>query len=413
MSRATARIRQGAGIRRLAACLFQASLLAYVELGWIAVEGPGPAILAAAALLNLLAYATAIAGWERLGRLAHFASPVWGVAAWASLTYLSGGVASSLFVAGFWFEILVSVLSHSVPGILVIAALSLGGLWAQQNALGLEGAMGPLSLQTSLLAIAGASAAWVRHTWGGRQERLASSLDEQKRRLLATEEELEDARTLARLGERNARIGHGLKNAVHSLRGFTALIERKADRAALDSGAFRGLSQAIDQLDSLAHETLRPGSSENGVGHTGCEELRELVRATFAELTAVYPGLDCRLVGEVDGAPVGAPRRILAEVLSNLAKNGAESMEGRGELTVRVHRADGTVCIDVCDRGPGVAPELAERVFRPGLSTKARGHGMGLYISRRLVEAHGGTLSLTPEGAGASFRIVLPESSRA
>jgi two-component system, LuxR family, sensor kinase FixL len=63
----------------------------------------------------------------------------------------------------------------------------------------------------------------------------------------------------------------------------------------------------------------------------------------------------------------------------------------------------------VADSGPGVAPDVAERLFSPFMSTKADGMGVGLSICRRIVEAHGGAMWLeTPDGGGADFRFRLP-----
>lgn len=416
-----ARIRAGVGIRHLAEALFLASLLAYVRLGWVTLDPRSLPILGLALGLDLVALALALLGppsWEaRTNRLA----PIWGIAAWAALTHLGGGARTSLFVAGFWFEILLSAPTLSVRGGLGVSALALAALWGQQIPIGfaggLEGPLGHLALQSSLLVLAGGLTAWLRHTWTRRQELLALQLDEQGRRLARTEEELADARTLAALGERNARLGHGLKNAVHILRGYRTLLERRSRRDGVDPTALRGLEEAIEQIDFLARETLYPvprkeapanGRTKAAGDGVDSGELRALLETILIEAEAGSPGVSCKLEGESADVRLTVPRAVLAEVLTNLVRNGIEAMGGTGELVVRLERQDGRLHIDVRDAGPGLDPAIVPHLFRAGRTTKPGGTGMGLYLSRRLMEAHGGTLSLSTGGAGASFRITLP-----
>ena len=71
--------------------------------------------------------------------------------------------------------------------------------------------------------------------------------------------------------------------------------------------------------------------------------------------------------------------------------------------------ASGREALEVADRGPGIAPEVQERLFEPFVTTKRSGTGLGLAIARRVVEAHGGTIAAAPrDGGGTVFRLVLP-----
>ncbi len=407
----TPAVARGEGTRHLATFLFQASLLGYVALGWLPIDHRGPPLLAVAMVANLVAFLVTLRGPSALRRAVHVAAPLGGIATWTLLAHWSGGAANSLFLAGLWFEIILSGLTHSVRGILVIATLAFAAIWGQQLPLGIDEVLGPLSIQSSLLLLAGATTAWIRHSWGGRQARLTTRLGEEERRRTLTEQELEDARALAVLGERNARLGHELKNAVHSMKGFSTLLQRDLTRAGLDSPALRGLAGSIEQLDVLARETLRPSSNGQPSSLTRAEVF-ELADETLSDLTLRYPELDCRVEGErATAGRLGVSTGVLAEILTNLIQNGVEAMEGRGELVVRIHGPVETIRIEVSDRGPGISNELANRIFRAGQTTKADGHGMGLYIARRLVEAAGGHLSVGPNehaSPGSTFRISLP-----
>jgi PAS domain S-box-containing protein len=102
----------------------------------------------------------------------------------------------------------------------------------------------------------------------------------------------------------------------------------------------------------------------------------------------------------------------LQQVLINLIMNAVEAMRtstGRPrELLIRSARKPDGVLVQVQDSGPGIEPELRDRIFEPFFTTKGEGTGMGLSISRSIIESHGGQLSLLPASRGALFQFALP-----
>jgi two-component system sensor kinase FixL len=93
-------------------------------------------------------------------------------------------------------------------------------------------------------------------------------------------------------------------------------------------------------------------------------------------------------------------------------RNAIEAMRDskRRELIVRtLHENDDTIAVTVQDTGPGIAEEIAEQLFKPFVTTKAGGMGIGLSISKRIVESHGGEMTVSRnEAGGATFRFTLP-----
>jgi PAS domain S-box-containing protein len=110
---------------------------------------------------------------------------------------------------------------------------------------------------------------------------------------------------------------------------------------------------------------------------------------------------------QVPGDPVQ-----LQQVLINLIVNAIEAMrtstDRPRELQIRLEKRARGIVVQVQDSGPGIAPELAARIFEPFFTTKAEGIGMGLSISRSIIESHGGQLSIAPGSQGAVFQFTLP-----
>jgi PAS domain S-box-containing protein len=102
----------------------------------------------------------------------------------------------------------------------------------------------------------------------------------------------------------------------------------------------------------------------------------------------------------------------LQQVLINLVMNAVEAMRPSTErpqkLLIRSAKNGDGVLVQVQDSGPGIEPELRDRIFEPFFTTKAEGTGMGLAISRSIIESHGGQLSLGPASQGALFQFALP-----
>jgi signal transduction histidine kinase len=108
---------------------------------------------------------------------------------------------------------------------------------------------------------------------------------------------------------------------------------------------------------------------------------------------------------------VRADRVQLQQVLMNLMLNGIEAMSGtdaNGELTIRSRREDGQVVVSVSDTGVGLPADKMDQIFSSFFTTKPAGTGMGLSISRSIVESHGGRLWASNNDRGATFHFTLP-----
>jgi signal transduction histidine kinase len=117
---------------------------------------------------------------------------------------------------------------------------------------------------------------------------------------------------------------------------------------------------------------------------------------------------------EITGAapPVVADADMLRVVFQNVLLNGAHAVQGRGRIRVAVE-PNGTTCqIAITDSGPGISPDIRDKIFTPFFTTKSRGSGLGLPTVKRLIEAHGGQVAIDcPAAGGTTVTIQLPMSA--
>jgi signal transduction histidine kinase len=89
-------------------------------------------------------------------------------------------------------------------------------------------------------------------------------------------------------------------------------------------------------------------------------------------------------------------------------------MGGQGEIRIRASARDANVVVDICDNGPGMPPEIRERIFEPFYTTKAPGSGtgLGLHISHNVIARHGGRITVRSQPGETCFEVVLPRERR-
>ncbi|MBL4559512.1 MAG: HAMP domain-containing histidine kinase [Labilibaculum sp.] len=116
-------------------------------------------------------------------------------------------------------------------------------------------------------------------------------------------------------------------------------------------------------------------------------------------------------VKEVDTAVVPLNKELFSWVIENLSKNAVDAMEGKGELKFLVSSKANQFIIDISDTGKGIARNQFKTIFKPGFTSKKRGWGLGLSLSKRIIEKyHRGKIFVVSSemGSGAVFRIILP-----
>jgi signal transduction histidine kinase len=161
------------------------------------------------------------------------------------------------------------------------------------------------------------------------------------------------------------------------------------------------LTKIVDLFSKIGAETaLTPNNVNEVVGETVMYFRSRIPR----NVTLSYNGLAM--------APVKANINVVLFewVVENLLKNALDAMQGHGDIDVNISATEKTVTIDVSDTGKGIAKNNWKRIFEPGYTTKTRGWGLGLSLSRRIVEDyHRGRIAVVKSevGHGTTFRITL------
>jgi signal transduction histidine kinase len=125
--------------------------------------------------------------------------------------------------------------------------------------------------------------------------------------------------------------------------------------------------------------------------------------------TARQANIEIKSYLPADLPAVKLDREMFKQALLNLMLNAEQAMPEGGELTIQATPEPGAVCLSLIDTGKGMSPEIVGQAFRPFFSTKPRGTGLGLATTRKIILAHGGTISVQSEiDRGTKFTIRLP-----
>lgn len=244
-----------------------------------------------------------------------------------------------------------------------------------------------------------------------------------QRELHDANEQLNRSKRLAALGEMAAGIAHEIRNPLGSIRLYARMLDEDlADRPA-DRELARKIGSAVRGLDAVVGDVLT-FAREMRVRCVEIDPSEAVERAVEAAWLDGRPSARVRVVRHT-GATISADPDLLHGALVNVLRNALEAMRDHRSADPAVSvTIDGATLADrpavrlrVVDAGPGLSPEVIERMFNPFFTTRAAGTGLGLAIVHRILDAHGGTILASnagpsdPEG-GAVFEMTLPAAAQ-
>ncbi|AUX26556.1 sensor histidine kinase [Sorangium cellulosum] len=252
---------------------------------------------------------------------------------------------------------------------------------------------------------------------------LATTFEDMVAAIRRARAELVNAERLATIGKMAAHVTHEIRNPLSSIGLNLELLEEEVARATAadtpdaelrpvmkeSAQLVTAIRAEVDRLSRIAEQYLsvarrpRPRLEPERVD----DLVQELVAFVRPELDRA--GVAVRVEVEAEGPEILLDESQLRQALLNLLRNAREAMPKGGEIVVTVSFSSGAATITVDDTGPGVPEELRASIFDPFFTTKQRGTGLGLAVTRDIIEAHGGTISCEArEAGGTRFRITLP-----
>jgi signal transduction histidine kinase len=240
-----------------------------------------------------------------------------------------------------------------------------------------------------------------------------AELETSMRELHETQARLVFQERLAAIGQVAAAVGHELRNPLGVLTNTLYLL-----RSGLSDAETERLGRHLDRADR-----------EIGAAVVIVESLLEFARARepldepvdladlVAESLSVAPppaGIEVVQVGLEAIDPVSADHQQLRQVLLNLLTNSYQAMGGEGVVTIAAERSAGGFELTVSDTGSGMDEDTANHAFDAFYTRKAKGIGLGLAVTKRIVEAHGGTITARSQaGVATTFVVSIPQAAAA
>jgi PAS domain S-box-containing protein len=252
-------------------------------------------------------------------------------------------------------------------------------------------------------------------------KRYAEQLEYQTEHLTELVEErtvlLKSAERLAGIGETAMMIGHDLRTPLQGLQYVVDLQKMRSDsippelRGVEDwekvSALFDKIGELVFYMDKIVgdlQDYARPLKPEREP--VSVAELITSVLESIPVIDGVHAFTD------IPDLQTMADPHLMSRVFANLILNAVQAMPQGGTLTISASVSDGSVAIKVSDTGVGIPKEMKDKLFRPLMTSKAKGTGLGLAVVKRIVDAHGGTITFESEvGKGTTFTVTLPQTT--
>jgi signal transduction histidine kinase len=224
-------------------------------------------------------------------------------------------------------------------------------------------------------------------------------------------EALRVANERALVGQLALEVMHEIRNPLEALAHLTYLASNEANDCDQVRAYMRLAEEQIWNATQIANQTLGFARANRSVKPI---DLAALAEAALRIHQRTIQAKKVHLVRDFSaGVMVAAHTSQMLQVVSNLIVNALDALEEEGMICLRLRKRQGEVRLVIADNGHGIPAEHCDRIFRPFFTTKAeRGNGLGLALSKRIVEFHRGTIcmrsSVRPGKSGTLFKVSLP-----
>jgi signal transduction histidine kinase len=243
-------------------------------------------------------------------------------------------------------------------------------------------------------------------------ERKNAELRSSLARREALEREVQQAKTMAALGEMSATVAHEIRNPLGAMGMWAGLLERDMDPQDPKRKTLGKITDGLAKLNKIVTNLLvytRPMTAEFRTVRLDAL-LEEIVDFTEVEIGRLGRKItvEKKFDGQ-DGPSVKADPEKINQAVINLCLNAVQAMEDGGKLSVLLSTDGGYAVFSIVDTGSGISSENITKIFDPFFTTKEDGTGLGLAIVKKIIESHMGTIEITSErNVGTCVKCCLP-----
>lgn len=220
-----------------------------------------------------------------------------------------------------------------------------------------------------------------------------------------TEEMMIRSEKMSIAGQLAAGIAHEIRNPLTSIKGFLQLLQAGVNRKDV---YYKIMIDEIEKMETITSELLF--ISKPLTDNKKQESILEMIHdvSELLKPQAKLKNIFLETIGE--DQYIFCDRSQVKQVLINIIKNGIEAMEEAGRIIIKIVDLESEVSIDIIDEGPGIDEEVIHKLGEPFFTTKQQGTGLGLMITKQLLERHNAKLSILQNtGKGSTFRIIFPK----
>ena len=237
-------------------------------------------------------------------------------------------------------------------------------------------------------------------------QQLETLVEQRTKQLREAQEQLVRSERLAAIGQVAAMVGHDLRNPLTSIASVAYYLKKKLDQKTDETTRemLEIIEKDIEYSDNIITDLL-DYSREVKL------ELTETNLKTVVNeaLSAVKVPRNVEVLDVTEFEQLRVDKEKMKRVFVNIIKNAVDAMPKGGKLTIRDNKANNELEVSFTDTGTGMTRDVLERMWTPFFTTKAKGLGLGLPICKRIVEAHGGNVSVeSTAGKGTAFKITIP-----
>ncbi len=241
-------------------------------------------------------------------------------------------------------------------------------------------------------------------------EELEMRVAERTAELVETHKRLVQQERIAALGRAAAQVAHEVKNPLAGLLLYSLHLKSKLGESSKSEAVLvdkivdtiNHLTDRVEQILGFARplNLTRSSGNLNRIVHDVLELLQPQITANK---------IDVRLSLSEQASSVMIDESSMRGVLMNLILNAIEAMPNGGRLSVTSQRTDDTLLLEIVNTGRGISEEVAKNIFEPFYTTKQQGLGLGMPYAKKIIEQHGGTISVASQpGEGTTISVALP-----